>query len=113
MKNQNYRLKISYHDNGNIQMKYILDNEFNQMNGESICYYPNGNLMQYCYMRQGFFCGIVKSYEANGVFSNFSYFSMIEKYKKITPEEYKKELVLLRLGEIEVPELDLHIKDFE
>ena len=113
MKNQNYHLKISYYQIGRIQTKCILDNKYNLRNGELVCYYENGNVMHHAYMRDGFFCGIVKRYKESGIFSHFSYLSMVEKNKVINKEEHKKELVLLRLGEIEVPELDLHIKDFE
>ena len=74
--------------------------------GEFIWYDYNNQIIQHGFTRKGDFIGKYYSYGVYG-------FSSIREMKSISECEYKKELVLLRLGIIETPpEFSLLLKDY-
>jgi|688.fasta_scaffold1645494_1 hypothetical protein len=83
----------------------------NLCQGESIVF-KNGKLCYRAFCKDGDFIGKVYDYNGYGEIFHVSFYSFIKKGDSISEQEHKKELFLLRLGEIKCPQLSIYLKDF-
>jgi hypothetical protein len=75
--------------------------------GEYIRYHKDGRIYFKGFLRNSYFIG--KYYKK----SEYFFMSFINLGKHISEQEYKKELTMIRLGLIEVPELSYLLKDYD
>jgi len=111
------REKYAKNNDGNyvVVKKCCVDSSSNYVCGEYVTYFTSGNLECYGFCRESYTIGAWKYYNSNGNFREFRFYSLLnnELGKLISDLEYKKQIALLRLGEINCPELDILIKDYE
>jgi len=105
-------LHIEYNGHGVISWKELIDYKNNDW-GEYVDYWSNGNIQFRGFNRDDKQIGLWTHYNEDGSFKNNVYFSIINPGKEIYESEYKKQLVMIRFGLLEVPELDILIKDYE
>ena len=102
----NLRKEITYHDTGKIYYICLIDKK-GDYHGEYVEYKKNGSIRTKGFFKDGFFIG---KYYYN---EKYYFSSFINLGKYISEQEHKKELVMVRLGLIEVPELSYFIKDYD
>ncbi len=90
-------------------IKIVDDNNFIQ--GELIAF-KNGFFWYRAFCKNNCFIGEVVDYNKVGEIESRNFYSLRNEGKKISENEYKKELVMLRLGLIEIPQLSIYLKDF-
>ena len=96
---------IKYYDTGEIS--YIcLKDENGKAQGEYIDYHKDGSIYKQGFCKDYLFIG--KYYYAG----KYYFKSFINLRQDISEQEHKKELAMVRLGLINVPELSFFIKDY-
>jgi antitoxin component YwqK of YwqJK toxin-antitoxin module len=97
---------IQYYNSGEI-LSLGLKDENNKAQGEFISYNKDGSIHSKGFSKNSFLIG---RFYVQGK-SNIS--SFVNLGKKISEQEHKKELAMVRLGLIEVPELSYFVKDYD
>jgi hypothetical protein len=100
------RKDIKYYNTGEILYIELLD-ENGSSQGEIVYYNKNGFLALKGFRKDNWLIG--KYYEKGEYYFN----SFINLGKYISEQEHKKELAMIRLGLIEVPELSYLLKDYD
>jgi hypothetical protein len=100
------RKEIKYYPAGEIQYISLID-ELGKWYGEYVEYRIDGSIFRKGFFKDGFFIG---KYYYN---EKYYFRSFINLEKFILEQEHKKELVMVRLGLIEVPELSYFLKDYD
>lgn len=102
-----------YYESGNIFYETIIDIN-GHIQGEYISYHDiDGAIENKCFCKDNKSIGINTFYKKDGSINIISFCSMINLGERIDEHEHKKELAMLRLGLIDVPEFGLFIKDYE
>ena len=96
---------IEYYDTGEIHFICLKD-EKGRWQGECIYYHKYGSIYRQGFWKDGWWIGKYY-YEGNYYFRSF-----INLGQYISEQEHKKELAMVRLGLINVPELSFFIKDY-
>ena len=106
-KNMKLKKYIKYYDTGEIS--YIcLKDEKSRWQGECISYHKDGSIYRQGFWKDGWLIG---KYYYKGEYHFHSFINIV--YKQISEQEHKKELAMVRLGLIEVPELSYLLKDYD
>jgi antitoxin component YwqK of YwqJK toxin-antitoxin module len=111
IRNDKYKLVTEYYSNGIISAIKIVDDN-GKSQGEGKYFYEYGKFWYRAFCKDGYFIGKVDDYNGYGEIFHVSFYSFIKKGDSISEQEYKKELFLLRLGEIKCPQLSIYLKDF-
>ena len=101
----NLKKYIKYYDTGEISYTYLKD-EKGILQGEYIDYHKDGSIYLKVFCKDGWWIGKVY-YKGE-----YHFYSFINLGEKISEQEHKKELAMVRLGLINVPELSFFIKDY-
>ena len=96
---------IQYYSTGEI-FSICLKDENGKAQGEYIDYHKDGSICLKGFWKDGCFIGKVYY---KGEYNFYSFINLVE---KISEQEHKKELAMVRLGLINVPELSFFIKDY-
>ncbi len=112
-KDNKYILCMEYYESGNIFYEAIIDIN-GHIQGEYISYHDiDGVIENKTFCKDNKSIGIDNFYKKDGSINIISFRSMINLGERIDEHEYKKELAMIRLGIIDVPEFGLFIKDYE
>ena len=98
---------IKYYSTGEIYYTYLKD-EKGKVQGECIYYHKDGSIYLKGFCKDDYYIG--KYYYA-GKYYFRSFINIV--YKQISEQEHKKELAMVRLGLINVPELSYLLKDYD
>jgi hypothetical protein len=107
IRNNKYKLVTEYYANGIIKAIKIVDDK-NNSQGEGKYFYESGKFWYRAFCKDGYFIGKIDDYDDFYT----SYYSHVIIANTISEQEYKKELAMIRLGLINVPELDIKLKDY-
>jgi hypothetical protein len=103
----NLRKEISHYVSGEISSIKLLDKKMNWQ-GEYLSYNEDGSIYLKGFLKNNFCIG--KFYNQD----QYSFFSFIKPGNKISEQEHKKELAMIRLGLIEEPiEFSYFLKDYD
>ncbi len=111
IRNNKYKLVTEYYGNGIIRAIKIVDDKDNSQ-GEGKYFYESGKFWYRAFCKDGYFIGKIDDYDEDGNYFYTSYYSHVIIANTISEQEYKKELAMIRLGLINVPELDIKLKDY-
>ena len=98
---------IKYYDTGEIHFICLID-ENGRWQGEYTFYNKDGSIYRQGFCKDDYYIG--KYYYA-GKYYFRSFINIV--YKQISEQEHKKELAMVRLGLINVPELSYLLKDYD
>jgi antitoxin component YwqK of YwqJK toxin-antitoxin module len=98
--------RIQHYSSGEIRYICLID-ENGKWQGEYIGYDTDGSISLKGFLKNDWWIG---KYYSRG---NYCFSSFVEYRKNISEHEYKKELAMVRLGLIEMPELSYLLKDYD
>ena len=105
-KNMKLKKDIEYYDTGEI-FSICLKDENGKLQGECISYHKDGSIYLKGFRKDSWWIG---KYYYKGKYYFKSFINIV---KDISEQEHKKELAMVRLGLIEVPELSYLLKDYD
>ena len=104
----NLKKDIQYYDTGEIFSICLID-ENGKAQGEYISYNKNGSICLKGFCKYDCYIG---KYYYQGKYYFKSFINLRQDIISISEQEHKKELAMVRLGLINVPELSFFIKDY-
>jgi hypothetical protein len=97
---------IKYYETGEIRYIGLID-EKNNLQGEYIEYDKDGTICAKGFAKDNWWIG------KHFIYNTYYFNSFIANNIEIPEQEYRKELAMVRLGLIEVPELSYFLKDYD